>query len=87
MIARRFAEATFLADNRNDLAQATVPALILQCADDMVAPDAVGQYVHEHMAGSTLRRMQATGHCPHMSHPDETVALVKEYLAQSPVAA
>ena len=80
VIARRFAEATFLADNRADLARVTVPSLVLQCADDMVAPDAVGEYVSGQLANSTLRRMKATGHCPHMSHPDETVALIKEYL-------
>lgn len=87
VIARRFAEATFLADNRADLAAVRVPSLILQCADDMVAPDAVGAYLHGAMPGSTLRRMQATGHCPHMSHPDETIALVREYLASGQAAA
>ncbi len=81
VIARRFAEATFLADNRADLGRVTTPSLILQCSDDMIAPDAVGEYVSAHMPNSTLRRMRATGHCPHMSHPEETVALIEEYLA------
>ena len=85
-IARRFAEATFLADNREDLARVTVPSLILQCSDDMVAPEAVGRYLNGELAKSTLRVMKATGHCPHMSHPEETVALIKEYL-ETPVAA
>ncbi len=80
IIARRFAEATFLADNRADLAQVTVPSLILQCSDDMVAPRDVGEYLSRELAGSTLRVMNAVGHCPHMSDPDETVALIKEYL-------
>ena len=81
VIARRFAEATFLADNRADLPQVRVPALVLQCAEDMIAPDAVGEYVHRAMPASTLRRMQATGHCPHMSAPEETIALMRDYLA------
>ena len=80
VIARRFAEVTFLADNRDDLAGVSVPSLILQCSDDMVAPDAVGQYLKEKLPGTTLKVMKATGHCPHMSDPDETVALIKEYL-------
>ena len=80
VIARNFAEATFLADDRADLARVTVPSLILQCSDDMVAPGQVGEYVHGQLAGSTLRVMKATGHCPHMSHPEETVALIKDYL-------
>jgi sigma-B regulation protein RsbQ len=86
VMARRFAEATFLADNRADLANVTVPSLILQCSNDMVAPEAVGGFMHEHLANSTLKIMQATGHCPHMSHPEETVALIKEYLEGATVA-
>jgi len=86
VIARRFAEATFLADNRGDLAQVRVPSLILQCSDDMVAPQQVGEYLSENLPGSTLRQMKATGHCPHMSDPDETIALIKEYLASAVAA-
>ncbi|MEX1183752.1 MAG: alpha/beta hydrolase [Gemmatimonadota bacterium] len=80
VIARRFAEATFFADNREDLARVTVPSLILQCTEDMIAPDQVGEYVHERTPGSTLRLLRATGHCPHMSHPEETIAAIREYL-------
>ena len=86
VIARRFAEATFLADNRDDLARVTVPSLILQCSDDMVAPEVVGNYLHGQLPDSTLRLMKATGHCPHMSDPDETVALIKDYLQTAAVA-
>ena len=85
VIARRFAEATFLADNRADLARVSVPSLILQCSDDMIAPLSVGEFVSEQLANSTLRVMQATGHCPHMSHPEETVQLIREYLGTAPV--
>jgi sigma-B regulation protein RsbQ len=83
--ARRFAEATFFADNRHDLATVRVPSLILQCSEDAIAPQAVGEYLHRHLRNSTLRVMQATGHCPHMSHPDETIALINEYLAGVPL--
>ena len=80
VIARRFAEATFFADNREDLASVRVPSLILQCSDDIIAPLAVGEYLHRNVPGSTLRVMKATGHCPHMSHPEETIELIQEYL-------
>ncbi|MFL5385394.1 MAG: alpha/beta fold hydrolase [Longimicrobiaceae bacterium] len=86
VIARRFAEATFLSDNRGDLARVTVPSLVLQCSDDMVAPGEVGEYVHRSTPGSTLRVMRATGHCPHMSHPEETIELMREYLHPAPAA-
>ncbi|PRY24087.1 alpha/beta fold hydrolase [Pseudosporangium ferrugineum] len=79
-IARKFARVTFLSDNRADLAKLRTPALILQCTDDVIAPSAVGAYVHEHLAGSTLVAMNATGHCPNLSAPAETVAAIKAYL-------
>ena len=58
-----------------------VPSLILQCAEDAIAPVEVGHYLHRDLPESTLRMMKATGHCPHMSHPDETIEAMKEYLA------
>jgi sigma-B regulation protein RsbQ len=79
-IARRFAEATFFADNRQDLRGVRVPALVMQCSDDMIAPPEVGEYVHQALPGSTLRTLKATGHCPHMSHPEETIQVIREYL-------
>jgi sigma-B regulation protein RsbQ len=86
VIARRFAEATFFADNRDDLARVRVPALVLQCAEDMIAPDAVGEYVHRQLAGSILRKLKATGHCPHMSHPEETIDAIRAYLSPAGAA-
>ena len=80
-IARRFAEATFFADNRADLPKVRVPSLVLQCSEDAIAPTEVGEYTHRHLPGSTLRVMKATGHCPNLSHPEETIRLVKNYLA------
>jgi sigma-B regulation protein RsbQ len=85
-IARRFAEVTFLSDNRADLMDVAVPSLIVQCASDVIAPPAVGEYMHQRLPLSTLRVIQATGHCPHMSHPDETVRAIQEYLAHAVVA-
>jgi sigma-B regulation protein RsbQ len=86
VIARRFAEATFFSDNRSDLTQLAVPSLVLQCSDDMIAPAAVGEYVHRQTPRSTLRVMKATGHCPHMSAPEETIALIRDYLESEPGA-
>jgi sigma-B regulation protein RsbQ len=82
--AQQFARVTFLSDNRADLPRVSVPSLILQCSDDAIAPRGVGEYLHRHLRNSTLRVMEATGHCPHLSHPDETVRLIKEYLAAGP---
>jgi len=80
-MARQFAQVTFLADNRADLGKVTTPSLLLQCRNDAVAPMSVGAYLAEHLPGSTLQIIEATGHCPHVSHPDETVAAIQAYLA------
>ena len=79
-ISRKFARVTFLSDNRDDLPKLRVPALILQCSDDVIASSVVGDYVHRHAPGSTLVQMRATGHCPNLSAPEETVAAIKSYL-------
>lgn len=83
VIARRFAEATFFADNRTDAAAVRVPSLIVQCADDSIAPQAVGEFLHRTMPGSTFRLLDVTGHCPHLSHPEETIAAMREYLGRA----
>jgi sigma-B regulation protein RsbQ len=79
-IARRFAEVTFFSDNRKDLSRLQVPSLIMQCSDDVIAPDQVGEYLKKNLPNSTFMKMQATGHCPHMSHPKETIELMTSYL-------
>lgn len=80
VIANCFARATFYSDNRRDLLQVRTPSLILQCTDDAIAPVDVGYYLQHHLYESVLKLMTATGHCPHMSHPQETISLIKEYL-------
>jgi sigma-B regulation protein RsbQ len=81
-IARQFAEVTFFSDNRSDLEQVRVPSLVMQCAEDAIAPRMVGEYVHDHLPQSTIHLLNATGHCPHMSHPAETIQIMKDHLAK-----
>jgi sigma-B regulation protein RsbQ len=79
-IARRFARVTFLSDNRDDLAQVRTPALVLQCSSDAIAPVTVGEFVHRQLRDSSLVVLRATGHCPNLSAPAETVAAMKAFL-------
>jgi sigma-B regulation protein RsbQ len=79
-VARQFARVTFLSDNRADLPEVTVPTLVLQCTHDSIAPEPVGRYVHEHVPGSVYTKLAATGHCPHLSAPEETVAAIRAFL-------
>jgi sigma-B regulation protein RsbQ len=79
-IARHFARTTFTSDNRADLRGVQIRALVLQCSEDVIAPVSVGQYVHQHLSGSTFVQMRATGHCPNLSAPDETIAAMRAWL-------
>jgi len=81
VIARQFAEVTFLSDNRQDLKKVRHPSLILQCSRDLIAPTEVGQYLQDHLPGSIQKVIEATGHCPHLSAPQETTRLIKEFLS------
>ena len=79
-IARKFAHVTFMSDNRADLGKVRTPTLVLQCTDDVIAPLVVGEYVHQNIPGSTMLIMNATGHCPNLSAPAETIAAIRSFL-------
>ena len=77
--ARVFARTTFLSDNRADLAHVSLPTLVIECAQDAIAPREVGAYVHAHIPGSQKITLDATGHCPHVSAPTATAAAIATF--------
>jgi sigma-B regulation protein RsbQ len=79
-IGKHFARVTFLSDNRADLPKLKTRALLLQCARDVAAPEVVGHYPPQHLAHSELRVLKATGHCPHLRAPEETIAALRAFL-------
>jgi sigma-B regulation protein RsbQ len=79
-IAARFARVTFMSDNRADLGGVTVPTLVLQCSADVIAPPEVGDYVHRQIRGSHLVQLEATGHCPNLSAPQETIDAIRAFV-------
>ncbi|GAA3434035.1 alpha/beta fold hydrolase [Kutzneria kofuensis] len=78
-IAAVFARTTFLSDNRADLAAVGVPTLVVECAQDAIAPRAVGAFVHARIAGSRLVTLDATGHCPQLSAPEATAEAIMSF--------
>ena len=80
-MARIFAQATIFADSREELPRVTRPSLILQHGNDALAPQSVGEYMHEKLRGSTLEVLEVTGHCAHMSHPHLVTAAMQRYLS------
>jgi sigma-B regulation protein RsbQ len=79
-IAKHFARVTFLSDNRADLSNVRTKALILQCSQDAIAPEVVGRYMHKQLPGSEFVQLSATGHCPNLSAPEETIAAMEAFL-------
>jgi sigma-B regulation protein RsbQ len=82
-IAKHFAHTTFLSDNRADLKYLKTKSLILQCSDDVLAPKEVGEYVHRNISDSEIIFLKATGHCPNLSAPEETIAAISAFLKQN----
>jgi sigma-B regulation protein RsbQ len=80
-MARVFARTTFLSDSRQDLASVSVPTLVLECSQDVIAPREVGAYVHAAIPESRLVTLAATGHCPQLSAPQATAAAITDFLA------
>ncbi len=85
-IARHFARVTFTSDNRDDLARVAVPCLVLQCREDAIAPREVGEFVQAHLPDSTLVVLDATGHCPNLSAPEQVTAAIRDWLPTPAVA-
>lgn len=80
VIMKNFAEATFLSDHRQDLPLVTVPSFIMQCSEDSVVPLQAAQYLQEHLPNNRFVLMNSTGHYPHLSNPEETIMLIKNYI-------
>jgi sigma-B regulation protein RsbQ len=81
-IAAHFARVTFFSDTRDDLPRMGIPSLVLQCSQDLIAPEYVGRYVADRLPKGRFAQLAATGHCPHVSHPEEVVAQMRLYLSE-----
>jgi sigma-B regulation protein RsbQ len=79
-IAKAFARVTFKSDNRGDLARVEIPTLILQCSEDIIASKEVGEFVHRGIPDSEIIILEATGHCPNLSAPDEVIAAMRTFV-------
>jgi sigma-B regulation protein RsbQ len=78
VIAKNFAEATFLSDYRYLLKEIKQPSLILQSGNDALAATSVGEFINSEIPHSQLEIITADGHCLHMTHPE---AIIKSIIA------
>lgn len=79
-IAYDFARATFTSDNRADLPKIRAKTLILQCHDDIIASERVGKYVRDNIPGSTLVMLDASGHCPNLTAPEQVTSAIRDFV-------
>ncbi|KQV82122.1 alpha/beta hydrolase [Rhizobium sp. Root1220] len=79
-IAKQFAKVTFTSDNRAELPLVTARTLVLQCKDDIIASEVVGEYVREAIPNCSYKLLDATGHCPNLSAPAEVVEAIREFV-------
>jgi sigma-B regulation protein RsbQ len=79
-IALAVAKAIFESDHRADLKGFNIQSLIIQSTKDIAVPLAVGDYLHQHLAGSTLKVIDAEGHFPHISAPQRLILELKSFI-------
>jgi sigma-B regulation protein RsbQ len=83
LIARTFGRAVFTVDCRDRVPLVRVPTLVLQCTNDSIVPRGVGEWLRRQLPHGTLRELEASGHCPHLTHPDETAGAIADYLGSA----
>jgi sigma-B regulation protein RsbQ len=79
-IAQSTARVIFETDMRSQLPSVQHPALFLQSTNDAVVPPSVGDYLMEHCPDSRLVMLNAEGHLPHFSSPDEVTRAIWDFL-------
>lgn len=67
-------------DFRNRLDEVKVPAVVLQARKDAAVTRDAANYLHDHLAGSVLEILDASGHLPHMSAPTTVIAALNRHL-------
>ncbi len=65
---------------------AAVPTLIVWGADDPIIPVSHARAAHEAIPGSRLEILDGVGHFPHVEDPPRFVAVLRDFLATTPVA-
>lgn len=67
-------------DHREDLAKLAVPVMVIQSQNDIFVPNAVADFMHANIHGSTLVKINASGHLPHVTHPHLVSQLIRDFL-------
>lgn len=79
-IAQSVARVIFQSDYRDQLHKLEKPTLLLQAKEDVAVPLQAAEYLHQHIKGSRLEVIDATGHFPHVSAPHAVTAAIQRFL-------
>lgn len=73
-------KAIFESDLRNEIKGFAKESLIVQSWNDIAVPMAVGEYIKEQLPNSKLVKIDAQGHFPHISAPEEVIHVLQTFL-------
>lgn len=79
-IAQSVAKVIFQSDNREKLKECKANVLLLQTKQDIAVTQQAAEYLHEQLENSTLEIVDAEGHFPHISVPDQIVTAIKNFI-------
>lgn len=86
-IALNTCRTIFQSDMREIVPRLARRSHIVQTREDMAVPLEVAHWLHQHIAGSTLDVIDAEGHVPHLTAPDEIIRVFERYLTPATVEA
>jgi len=72
-VAARMAQFIFTSDYRALLPEIQTPVRLIHSRSDIAVPESVAHYMSEHIPNSSLRWINALGHLPHISAPEEVL--------------
>lgn len=79
-IAQSVARVIFQSDYRSELPKINKETLIIQSNNDIAVPLEVAQYLNNHIQKSKMVVVNATGHFPHISAPQEIISAIKGFI-------
>jgi sigma-B regulation protein RsbQ len=72
-VAARIAQFIFTSDYRALLPTIEAPVCLIHSRSDIAVPESVAHYMTAHLPNSSLHWIDALGHLPHISAPDEVL--------------
>jgi len=79
-IAQSVARVIFQSDYRKELSKLNKPTLLIQAKEDIAVPIDVAYYLNNNIVDSKLTIVNAYGHFPHISAPNEVINAVEQFI-------